>query len=86
MENQGKWAEALVFLEDLMKYHADDILADDALFHLGDIFENHLDDKEKAIESYKKILFDYKGSLYTTEARKRLRALRGDAIDPEDNL
>jgi tetratricopeptide (TPR) repeat protein len=86
MENQGKWTEAVVFLEDLMKYHADDILADDALFHLGDIFENHLEDKEKAIESYKKILFDYKGSLYTTEARKRLRALRGDAIDPEDNL
>jgi tetratricopeptide (TPR) repeat protein len=86
MENQGKWAEAVVFLEDLMKYHADDILADDALFHLGDIFENHLENKEKAIESYKKILFDYKGSLYTTEARKRLRALRGDAIDPEDNL
>jgi hypothetical protein len=45
-----------------------------------------LEDKEKAIENYKKILFDYKGSLYTTEARKRLRALRGDAIDPEDNL
>ena len=86
MENQGKWAEAVVFLEDLMKYHAEDILADDALFHLGDIFETHLDDKEKAIESYKKILFDYKGSLHTTEARKRLRALRGDAIDPEDNL
>ncbi len=86
MENQGKWTEAVVFLEDLMKYHADDILADDALFHLGDIFENHLEDKEKAIESYKKILFDYKGSLYTTEARKRLRALRGDSIDPEDNL
>jgi tetratricopeptide (TPR) repeat protein len=86
MENQGKWVEAVVFLEDLMKYHADDILADDALFHLGDIFENHLEDKEKAIENYKKILFDYKGSLYTTEARKRLRALRGDAIDPEDNL
>lgn len=86
MENQGKWAEAVVFLEDLMKYHAEDILADDALFHLGDIFESHLEDKEKAIESYKKILFDYKGSLYTTEARKRLRALRGDAIDPEDNL
>ena len=86
MENQGKWGEAIVFLNDLMKYHPDDILADDALFHLGDIFENHLDDKEKAIENYKKILFDYKGSLYTIEARKRLRVLRGDAVDAEDNL
>jgi tetratricopeptide (TPR) repeat protein len=86
MENQGKWTEAVGYLNELLKYHADDILADDALFHLGDIYENHLIDKDKALESYKKILFDYKGSLYTTEARKRLRALRGDAIDSEDNL
>jgi len=75
---QGKWTEAVVFLEKLVKYHAEDILADDALFQLGDIYENHLDDKEKAAEFYKKILFEYKGSLHGVEARKRFRALRGD--------
>lgn len=86
MENQGKWAEAVVYLNDLLKYHSDDILADDALFRLGSIYENNLPDKEKAIECYKKILFEYKGSLYTIEARKRLRILRGDAQAGDDNL
>lgn len=86
MQNQGKWAEAVTYLDNLLKYHGADILADDALFQLATIYENHLPDKEKATECYKKILFDYKGSLYTIEARKRLRVLRGDALEGDDNL
>ncbi len=76
--------EAVALLDKLMLNHAEDILADDALFQLGSIYENHLNDKEKAIECYKKILFKYKGSLYVLEARKRLRLLRGDKLDMED--
>ncbi len=78
MQLQGKWTEAVNYLEELLKYHSEDILADDALFQLGDIYENKLHDKEKAAEYYKRILFDYKGSLYVVEARKRFRAIRGD--------
>lgn len=78
MQLQGKWMEAATYLEELLKYHAEDILADDALFQLGGMYENQLNDKEKAAEYYKRILFNYKGSLYIVEARKRFRALRGD--------
>jgi tetratricopeptide (TPR) repeat protein len=78
MQLQGKWSEAAVYLEELLKYYSEDILADDALFQLGDMYENQLNDKEKAAEYYKRILFNYKGSLYVVEARKRFRALRGD--------
>lgn len=85
MQQQGKWNEAVGFLEELLKYHANDILADDALFQLGTIYETNLLNPEKATEMYKKILFDYRGSLYTSEARKRLRALRGDEVD-DDSL
>jgi tetratricopeptide (TPR) repeat protein len=83
-EQQGNWSGAIPFLEELLKYHGEDILADDALFHLGDIYENHLHNKEKAIGYYKTILFDFKGSLHAIEARKRLRNLRGDIPDHED--
>ena len=83
MQLQGKWNEAVIYLEDILNYYKEDILADDALFQLGDIFENQLNDKEKAIEYYKRILFDYKGSLYSVEARKRYRTLRGDKIEEE---
>ena len=85
-QQQGNWKEAILLLEKLLKSYSEDILADDALFQLGDIYENHLGDKEKAIENYKKIIFQYKGSLYVVEARKRLRMLRGDKLDIEDQM
>jgi tetratricopeptide (TPR) repeat protein len=84
LQNQGKWSEAVPFLEAILKYHGSDILADDALYHLANIYEYHLDSKEKAMEYYKTILIDFKGSLHAIEARKRLRSLRGDKLDDED--
>lgn len=84
MQSQGKWSEAIDYLNQLLKYHSEEILADDAVFQLADIYENHQIDLEKAMEYYKKILFDYKGSLYTNEARKRLRILRGDVLIGEE--
>lgn len=85
LQQQGKWNEAIPYLEEIIKTHGDDILADDAVFQLGTIYEVNLLNNEKAIEMYKKILFDYKGSLYTSEARKRLRILRGDKVE-DDSL
>lgn len=87
MQDQGKWTEAIAFLEELLKYNGEDILADDALFQLGDIYENHMNNKEKATEYYKTLLFNFKGSLYSVEARKRFRTIRGDQnITEEDEL
>lgn len=85
MESQGKWEQAIAYYEQIEKKYHDDILGDDAIFHMGDIYQNHLNDNEKAAEEYKKILFDFKGSLLTVEARKRFRILRGDksAEEPE---
>src|SRR6218665_1375854 len=86
MQEQGKWNEAISYLEKIVTYYFDDILADDAVFQLGDIYEHHLNNKEKAAEYYKKILFECKGSLLTVEARKRFRALRGDTVISGDDL
>jgi tetratricopeptide (TPR) repeat protein len=83
MQLQGDWTKAISYLEELLKYYKEDILADDALFQLGDIYENHLNDKEKASEYYKTLLFDFKGSLHSVEVRKRYRSIRGDASDEE---
>ena len=85
MQQLGKWQEAVQFLEELLKYYGDDILADDALFQLGDIYENHLNNQEKATEYYKKLLFDFKCSLFAVEVRKRLSVIRGDK-NPGDEL
>jgi tetratricopeptide (TPR) repeat protein len=79
MEDQGKWKEAVDYYSDLLKFHSDDILGDDALFRLAEIEENQFLNKEKALEYYKRLIIDFKGSLFSTEARARIRSLRGDA-------
>jgi tetratricopeptide (TPR) repeat protein len=86
MELQGQWEKAMDYYEDLLKFHGQDILADDALFRLGDIQENLLLNKEKALEFYRRLAIDYKGSLYSAEARKRIRLLRGDKNVSDDEL
>ncbi|MCF8407491.1 MAG: tetratricopeptide repeat protein [Crocinitomicaceae bacterium] len=87
MELQGRWDDAIPFLEKIVSNFGNDILADDALFRLADIHEIQKGDKEKALEYFKKLLIDYKGSLYSTEARKRLRMLRGEkVIDGENDI
>lgn len=72
---KAEWEKAIEKLEKLVADHADDILADDALFKLGKIYENHLFDKEKAKAFYFRIMKEYPGSLFSTKARKRYRSL-----------
>src|SRR5690606_37557709 len=83
MQLQGDWNQALVFLDELLKYYPEDILADDALFSKGQIYQNHLFDDSKAMECYKNILLKHPGSLYSTEARVQFRRLRGEMSDDE---
>lgn len=61
--------------------YRDDILADDALYYLAELYQHHLSQPEKAKELYEKILFNHEDSIYFIEARKRFRMLRGDAIN-----
>ena len=84
MEMQGKWTESCMLYEDIIKFYSKDIFADDALFRLGDIYEQILLDKDKALEYYKKLAVDYKGSFYGAETIKRIRILRGDKNVEED--
>lgn len=86
MQLQGNWNESIAYLEKIIEFYGTDILADDALFQMGDIYENQLKNPEKASEYYKKILFEYPGSLYAVESRKRFRILRGDAIEEEETF
>jgi tetratricopeptide (TPR) repeat protein len=83
MQLQGKWDEAIPYLEKIISKFGSDILADDALFSLAEIHEIQKNDKEKALEYYKSLVLNYKGSLFSAEARKRVRLLRGEKL-PED--
>ncbi len=68
-------------LKQIVEKHADGILADDALFDRAELYEKKLKDESKAMELYQDLLTKFPGSLYCVEARKRFRALRGDAVN-----
>jgi tetratricopeptide (TPR) repeat protein len=56
------------------------VLLDAALMNTGAVYESGLRDKQKAIAAYEKLLERFPNSLYTNEARKRIRELRGDIL------
>jgi len=75
---RGEYEKTATLLDELLTFHFDDILADNALFDLAEMNENIFKDEAKAMELYEKLFVEYPASLYVIEARKRFRALRGD--------
>ena len=75
---EGDIEGAIGYYNEVVDLHFDDITGDDALFNLATIYDELLGDFEKAEELYSKLLFDFSGSLYTIEARKRYRELTGE--------
>lgn len=75
---QGHFDQAIAQLQKIIDNFGEDILADDAFFLQGDIYQHQLKNKDKAMEIYHDFLTKYPGSVYVAEARKRYRMLRGD--------
>jgi len=80
---QSEFDKCISLLQKIRDEYPDDILSDDAYFLQGDIYENQLHNKEKAMEIYRDFLTVYPGSVYAAEARKRFRILRGDFVNQE---
>jgi TolA-binding protein len=79
LQKQGKYAEAALLLEQIVKDHSWEMLADDALFQLAGIYQNKLNRKEEAMSLYKKMLADYPASVYVVDARAEYRKMQGSA-------
>ncbi|MEL6537289.1 MAG: tetratricopeptide repeat protein [Bacteroidota bacterium] len=77
----GEFETALALLDNIVTQHGYDILSDDAYFLMGQIYERQLKDTVKAQEIYQDFLLKYPGSIFTSEARKRYRTLRGDLVN-----
>lgn len=67
--------------QKIVEFYGDGILADDAHFALGELYEKTLNEPEKAKTHYEKIIYNYQDSYYFPQARKNFRRLRGDAIN-----
>lgn len=78
---QGKYKEALEAYQRVVDAYGQDIYGDDALFKMAEIYHYNLKDIEKAKALYQDLLTKYPSSVYTVEARKRFRKLRGDVVN-----
>jgi len=77
----GNFDTALVLLDEMIENYHYDILGDDALYLKGKILEENKKESAAAIETFTQFLIRYPGSIYSADARRRLRTLRGDFVN-----
>lgn len=75
--NSGQYNLAAKDLQQLINNFTSSLIIDKATYLLGLLYEDKLHNPEKAKEYYKKILFNYRGSIYTSPARLHYRRLAG---------
>jgi tetratricopeptide (TPR) repeat protein len=76
-----RYEEAASHLTKLLELFPLDILVDNALLDLGRLYEDRMNDPEKAKTFYERLLFEQTGSIFVPEARDRFRKLRGDNLE-----
>lgn len=81
---QKNYEAAVKNLEAIVDDYSYDILADDAIYNLALMFDNILNQKERAKNLYKRLLFDFQDSIYGVDARKRYREMDKTTTEKED--
>jgi tetratricopeptide (TPR) repeat protein len=76
-KDQGQYKEAAELLETLSLAFNFDILADNALYQLGMIYAYQLNNQEKAMSVFEKLIEKYGSSVYIVDARREFRKIRG---------
>ena len=80
-EGKKDYLKAEANYKAIIDNYREDILADDAYYALAELYVNVLNKPEEAQALYEKIIFNHADSIFFVEARKKFRALRGDAIN-----
>jgi TolA-binding protein len=77
----GKYLDVEAMYKNIVEYYPDGLYGDDSQFRLAELYDKTLKDKEKAKVAYEDVLTKYPGSIFTVEARRRFRELRGDNLN-----
>lgn len=78
---QGNFAAAEALYLQVISEYGEGIQGDDAQYRLGLLYEEQMKDNTKAMAAYQELLVKYPGSVFSVEARKRFRLLRGDMVN-----
>ncbi len=68
---QKDYTQADSLWQTLLLKYPYDIVADDALWSLAQMYENVFNNKTKALEFYQRIIIDYPSSLYVAQSRQK---------------
>ncbi len=71
----GAYSKAAKDLEQLIDNFSNSLYADKATYLLGLLYKNKLNNTDKAKEYFKKVLFDYRNSIYVPLARREYAKL-----------
>ncbi len=81
LEKQKEYEQASFNYQKIIEFYGSGILADDAYYAIAQLYENQLNDIQKAKENYEKIIYNHQDSYYFPLARKNFRRLRGDQLE-----
>ena len=71
----------LKYLQEIEDRFSYEIYADKAIFTLAEYYDK-TENFEKAKEKYKRIIFEYPNSIYSSSARSRYRELDSKSVNP----
>lgn len=74
----GAFDNAVNNYNKLIKDHPESIWVDDALYELGILYAERLENPERAKELFEKIIYQHADCIHFVDARRRYRKLRGD--------
>ena len=67
--------KAISYLTEIVQKYPEDVLADDAVFTMAEIYNYNLGKKDSAKEYYEKLVIDFPGSTFVQVARQKLTEL-----------
>lgn len=74
------FAKAIEYLKFIYEKYGKDVLGDDAVYRMGEIYQNDLHQNAEAKQWYEQLLIDYPGSTYTQLARQHLAEIEHPAM------
>ncbi|MEL4306614.1 tetratricopeptide repeat protein [Joostella sp. CR20] len=81
LEKNNSYEKAVTNYQKIIEFFPEDILMDDALYNLAQLYIKKLSKPELAKKLLERIIFEHQDSIYFIDARKEYRTLRGDAIN-----
>lgn len=75
-----QYDKALEYLKKIKEKYGDDVLGDDAVFKMAEIYQDNLYNTAEAKKLYEQLILDYIGSTYVQVARQKLNDINNGTL------